>query len=114
MPTACKLALIAGTALAALPPAAAAQAHGGPSASEPRSRSYDILVVGEPIEDAPAKLDHIMAEVDGPKITVTKKTTVTKLNLQPTVIGGNQKQLFARSPGLLVTDQQTPTQYNLN
>ena len=109
-----KLALIAGTAIALVPMAAVAQDRGAHPAPEPRSHAYDILVIGEPIEDAPAKLDHIMAEVDGPRVTVTKKTTVTRLNLQPTVIGDNQKQLFARSPGLLVTDQQTPTQYNLN
>jgi len=112
MRTTCNLALIAGTAFAALPSAAIARSDGGTPASD--TRTYDILVVGEPIEDAPAKLDHIMPEVDGPKITVTKKTSVTRLDMQPTVIGGNQKQLFARSPGLLVTDQQTPTQYNLS
>ncbi|GAA4778603.1 hypothetical protein GCM10023219_28490 [Stakelama sediminis] len=94
-------------------PAFAQDQDAGPPPGAPQG-PYDIVVIGQPVEDAPAKLDHIMSEVDGTKITVTKKTTVTKLNLQPTVIDNNQKQLFVRSPGLLVTDQQTPTQYNLN
>jgi len=75
---------------------------------------YDILVVGQPPEDTPAKLQHIEPEVDGTKITVTKKTTVTKLNLQPTVIANNQQQLFVRTPGLLVSEQPTPGQFNLS
>jgi Fe(3+) dicitrate transport protein len=65
-------------------------------------------------DDTPAKLDHIMPEVAGTKITVTKKTTVTKLDQQPTVIDNNLQELFARSPGILVTEQQTPTQFNLS
>lgn len=109
-----KLALIAGTALALVPAAAVAQDRDGDAAQDQRPMPYDITVIGQPIEDAPAKLDHIMGEVAGAQITVTKKTTVTKLYLQPTIIGDNQKQMFARSPGLLATDQQTPAQYNLN
>ena len=52
-----------------------------------------------------AKLRHQMAEVAGTKITVTKKTTVTHLDLQPTVVGNNLQQLLARSPGVLVYSQ---------
>jgi len=77
-------------------------------------RPFDIVVVGHSIEDAPAKLEHIPPEVDGTKITVTKKASTTKLNLQPTVIGNNPQQLLVRSPGLLVTEQQTPSQYNIS
>ncbi len=61
-----------------------------------------------------AKLKHQMAEVSATEITVTKKTTVTHLDLQPAVIGNNLQQLFVRSPGVLVTQQPTPTQFNLN
>ncbi|UAK23224.1 TonB-dependent receptor family protein [Sphingomonas nostoxanthinifaciens] len=81
---------------------------------EPPPEQSTIVVVGAHNDDTPAKLDHISPEVDGTKITVTKKTSVTKLNLVPTVIDNNQRQLFARLPGLLVTDQQTPSQFNLN
>lgn len=61
-----------------------------------------------------AKLEHILPEVDGTKITVTKKTTVTHLADQPTVIGNNLDQLLARSPGVQVSQQPTPTQFNLS
>jgi len=42
-----------------------------------------------------------MSEVSGTEITVTRKTTVTHLDLQPTIVGNNLTQLFARSPGVL-------------
>jgi Fe(3+) dicitrate transport protein len=61
-----------------------------------------------------AKLQYQMPEVDGPKITVTKKTTVTHLENQPTVIGNNLNQTLARTPGVLVSEQPTPTQFNLS
>ncbi|MBM7127531.1 TonB-dependent receptor family protein [Dyella flava] len=61
-----------------------------------------------------AKLMYQMPEVDGPKITVTKKTTVTHLDNQPTVIGNNLNQVFARTPGVLVSEQPTPTQFNFS
>ncbi|GLQ46469.1 TonB-dependent receptor [Dyella lipolytica] len=61
-----------------------------------------------------AKLVYQMPEVDGPKITVTKKTTVTHLDNQPTVIGNNLNQVLARTPGVLVSEQPTPTQFNFN
>jgi Fe(3+) dicitrate transport protein len=61
-----------------------------------------------------AKLVYQMPEVDGPLITVTKKTTVTHLDNQPTVIGNNLDQLLARTPGVLVSEQPTPTQFNLS
>ncbi len=61
-----------------------------------------------------AKLKHQMSEVSGTEITVTKKATVTHLDLQPTVVGNNLEQLFARSPGVQVSQQPTPTQFNLS
>ncbi|MGA7296326.1 MAG: TonB-dependent receptor [Rhodanobacteraceae bacterium] len=61
-----------------------------------------------------AKLKHQMSEVSGTEITVTKKATVTHLDLQPTVIGNNLDQLLVRSPGVQVTQQPTPTQFNLS
>lgn len=72
-----------------------------------------VTVPGEKRRDHdPSKLNHIMPEVAGTQITVTKKTTVTKLDQQPTIIDNNQRQLFNKSPGLLVTEQNTPDQYN--
>ncbi|MGH7938204.1 MAG: TonB-dependent receptor family protein, partial [Chthoniobacterales bacterium] len=61
-----------------------------------------------------AKLNHIMPEVSGAKITVTKKATVIKLDQQPPIINNNQQELFSKAPGLLITQQQTPGQFNFS
>ncbi len=79
----------------------------------PRDRP-GIVVIGERQENTPEKLDHIMPEVDGTKITVTKKTSVTKLDLLPTIVDNNQRTLFSRTPGLFVSEQQTATQFNMS
>ncbi len=55
-----------------------------------------------------------MKEVDGPLITVTKKTTITKLDDIPTVVDNNLRDLFAQTPGLFVSEQQTGSQFNLS
>ena len=67
-------------------------------------------------ETAPwrAKLDYIMREVDGPYITVTKKTSITKVENMPTVIDNNLRSLFSQTPGLYLSEQQTPGQTNLS
>ena len=67
-----------------------------------------------PHEDWKAKLDHIMREVSGTEITVTKKATVIKLDQQPTVVNNNLQELFTKAPGLLVTEQNTPGQFNFS
>jgi Fe(3+) dicitrate transport protein len=74
----------------------------------------NIVVIGDRDDDAPEKLDHIMPEVDGAKITVTKKTSVTKLDQLPTIVDNNQRALFSRTPGLFVSEQQAPTQFNMS
>ncbi len=56
---------------------------------------------------------HTLPEVDGPTITVTKKTSVVKLDNQPTVIDNNQREIFDRLPGIVLAEQQNPTQLNL-
>jgi Fe(3+) dicitrate transport protein len=89
--------------------AAPAVATDAPPKDEPT-----ILVIGERKENTPEKLDHIMPEVDGTKITVTKKTSITRIDLLPTIIENNQRALFSRTPGLFVSEQQTPTQFNMN
>ncbi|NNM78142.1 TonB-dependent receptor [Sphingomonas sp. ID1715] len=60
------------------------------------------------------KLNHLLPEVDGTRITVTKKNSTTKLDQQPPVVETQGRELFARSPGVLVSEQQTPTQYNIS
>ncbi len=65
-------------------------------------------------DDTRPKLQHIMKEVDGPLITVTKKTSITKLDSIPTVVDNNMRALFAQTPGLFVSEQQSPGQLNLS
>jgi Fe(3+) dicitrate transport protein len=74
----------------------------------------NIVVIGDRHENGPEKLDHILPEVDGAKITVTKKTSVTKLDQLPTIVDNNQRALFSRTPGLFVSEQQAPTQFNMS
>lgn len=88
---------------------------GAAAAQTPDNVVTPVTVPGDKPRDwDPSKLNHIMPEVAGTQITVTKKTTVTKLDQQPTVIDNNQRQLFNKSPGLLVTEQNTPDQFNLS
>jgi Fe(3+) dicitrate transport protein len=65
-------------------------------------------------DDTRPKLQHIMKEVDGPLITVTKKTSITKLDNVPTVVDNNLRELFVQTPGLFVSEQQTASQFNLS
>ena len=65
-------------------------------------------------DDTRPKLQYIMKEVDGPLITVTKKTTVTKLDNIPTIVDNNLRDLFAQTPGLYYSEQQSPGQLNLS
>jgi Fe(3+) dicitrate transport protein len=57
---------------------------------------------------------HSLPEVDGTAITVTKKTSVVELDNQPTVIDNNQREIFDRLPGIVLAEQQNPTQLNLS
>ncbi len=92
------------------PDPAATNANGVATPSE-----AEIIVTDRPIQDDTwPKLKHIMKEVSGTQITVTKKATVIKLDQQPTVINNNQQELFNGAPGVLVTQQQTPGQFNLS
>ena len=67
-----------------------------------------------PSDETKLKLDHIMKEVAGTEITVTKKTTVIKLDEQPPIINNNQQEIFSKAPGLLISQQQTPGQFNFS
>ncbi len=57
---------------------------------------------------------HSLPEVDGPTITVTKKTSVVQLTDVPTIIDNNQRELFDRLPGIVLAEQQNPTELNLS
>jgi Fe(3+) dicitrate transport protein len=81
--------------------------------------SQRIIVTGETVpsptpnpDDTRPKLEHIMKEVSGTQITVTKKATVIKLDKQPPVENNDLQELFTKAPGLLVSEQQNPGQFN--
>lgn len=60
------------------------------------------------------RYSHTLPEVDGAMLTVTKKTSVIKLDQQPVIIDNNQRALFSRIPGVFISEQQTPDQLNLS
>ncbi|HVT35392.1 MAG TPA: TonB-dependent receptor plug domain-containing protein [Nevskiaceae bacterium] len=60
------------------------------------------------------RYSHLLPEVDGTAITVTKKNSVTRLDEQPTIIDNNQREVFERVPGLVIAEQQNPGQLNIN
>ena len=79
-----------------------------------------LEVTGQPLasptpwDDRKAKLDHIMSEVSGTEITVTKKATVIKLDQQPPIQNNNLQEQFTKAPGLIVSEQQNPGQFNFS
>src|SRR5690349_2268581 len=78
-----------------------------PSGKAQQGESPQIIVRGEPVpsptpwDDRKAKLDHIMSEVSGTEITVTKKATVIKLEQQPPIQNNNLQEQFTKAPGLI-------------
>jgi hypothetical protein len=79
-----------------------------------------VVVTGEaiatptPHDNFREMRQHIMPEVSGTEITVTKKATVIKLDQQPPVEDNNEQELFIKTPGFLITEQHTPGQFNFN
>src|SRR3954447_880640 len=77
-----------------------------------------INVTGEPVatphphDDTRPKLEHIMREVSETQITVTKKATVIALDKQAPNQNNNNQELFVKAPGLVVSEQQNPGQFN--
>lgn len=98
--------------------AAMVSGHAQTAARVPETPRLEVtgqpLPTPTPSDDARPKLNHIMKEVSGTEITVTKKATVIKLDQQPTVINNNQQEIFSKAPGLLITEQQTPGQFNIS
>jgi Fe(3+) dicitrate transport protein len=99
--------------------ACGAQAADAPApAPEPQATAADTQLPSIQVQgrndDTRPKLQHIMREVDGPLITVTKKTSITKVENIPTVVDNNMRELFAQTPGLFYSEQQSPGQLNLS
>jgi Fe(3+) dicitrate transport protein len=82
--------------------------------------TQEINVTGEPVatphphDDTRPKLEHIMREVTDTQITVTKKATVIQLDKQAPNEGNNLQELFTKAPGLIVSEQQNPGQFNFS
>src|SRR3569833_2307944 len=101
---------------------AAVTAFGVSHAAQPQqTRDDDVGAKEKPviIETKPwlfnreTRYEHTLPEVNGETITVTKKTSVVELDNQPTVIDNNQREIFDRLPGIVLAEQQNPTQLNL-
>lgn len=100
-------------AASSVPAAQASRTDPHDRASSSQSQLPAVTVHGMPAGWR-AKLEYILPEVQGTKITVTTKATVTHMDQIPTVAQDNLDELFARSPGLVVAQQQDPTQVNLS
>jgi len=86
----------------------------------PTAEAGRVTVTGEAIP-TPTPYDnwremrqHIMPEVSGTQITVTKKATVIKLDQQPPIENNDLQEEFIKAPGLLITEQHTPGQFNFS
>lgn len=69
-----------------------------------------IKVKGAPLQDQQA----VMPALQGGKLFEGKKTSVVELSEQPVFVEPNLRQMFSRLPGLLVSEQQIPSIYNVN
>src|SRR5271168_1242510 len=79
------------------------------------SSSAPVVVRSKPwLFNTETRYSHSLPEVDGATITVIKKTSVVEFQEQPTVIDNNQRELFDRLPGIVLAEQQNPTQLNLS
>jgi Fe(3+) dicitrate transport protein len=91
-----------------------AQDGNASSANAPAELPKVDVRARRPQDDTRPKLQYLMREVDGPLITVTKKTSITKVDNIPTVVDNNLRDLFAQTPGLFYSEQQSPGQLNLS
>jgi Fe(3+) dicitrate transport protein len=91
------------------------QAPGGnpPKNAHPH-RLNKVLVQAPYLFNRATRYAHSMPEVEGPAITVTKKTTVVRLANQPPIIDNHERELFDRMPGIVLAEQQNPTELNIN
>ncbi|HEY6483746.1 MAG TPA: TonB-dependent receptor [Steroidobacteraceae bacterium] len=88
--------------------------HGVSGESAPKSSAGPVIIRAKSwLFNRATRYAHSLPEVDGATITVTKKTSVVKLADQPTTIDNNQRELFDRLPGIVLAEQQNPTQLNL-
>ncbi len=72
----------------------------------------DIEIRGESQMDPLLPVN--LRSVDDGKVFAGKKTTAVNLDEQPIFVEPNLRQVFARLPGLFVSDQKIPSIYNVN
>jgi Fe(3+) dicitrate transport protein len=84
---------------------------GAPKAA---SRRLEQVLIEAARYKAATRYEHSLPEVSGPTITVTKKTTVVDLDHIPTIIDNDQRELFNRMPGVVLAEQQNPTELNIS
>ena len=83
--------------------------------SQDEDKKAPVVIQTKPwLFNRETRYTHTLPEVNGETITVTKKTSVVKLDNQPTVIDNNQREIFNRLPGIVLAEQQNPTQLNLS
>jgi Fe(3+) dicitrate transport protein len=103
------------TAQTVAAPAAAASAPAPAADREVET----VLVTGERVVprwlyNQQTRYEHSRPEVEGAEITVTKKTSVVRVDLLPTIIDNNQRALFNALPGLNLAEQSNPVQLNVS
>lgn len=97
-------------------PAAPALAASASSPAPETAADSPIVVTGGRggRYNLPTRYEHSRPEVDGAEITVTKKTSVVRLDQQPTIIDNNQRAMFNALPGLNLAEQANPVQLNVS
>ena len=97
---------------------AAKAASASASAPAPNTASDSPILItgagGNARYNLPTRYEHSRPEVDGAEITVTKKNSVVRLDLQPAIIDGNQRMVFNALPGLNLAEQANPVQLNVS
>jgi Fe(3+) dicitrate transport protein len=113
----------AALAIAAITAITAITAFGVSHAAEPaqsrdddvRSKDKPVIIQSKPwLFNRETRYSHTVPEVNGQTITVTKKISLVELADQPTIIDNNVREIFDRLPGLVLAEQQNPTQLNLS
>src|SRR5579875_42502 len=84
------------------------------SSAAHRSRSTVVVTAKPWLFNRQTRYAHSLPEVNGATITVTKKTTVVELADQPSIIDDNQRELTDRLPGIVLAEQQNPSELNLS
>lgn len=95
--------------------AAPGQAAQAPGSQRPTKPGGPVIVeASRERYNRETRYQHSLPEVDATTITVTKRTTVEKLDNQPTIIDNNQREVFDRLPGVVLAEQQNPTELNIS